>query len=91
MVHAIDDLDAKMILALQVTRGTVGPSAGEDGAVSGEGSWTEYVKAFQGRLYKPDVAPADASDGGAIDEPAPEMKPVLNNPLFETVTRREGH
>ena len=27
----------------------------------GDGKWTEYMKAFNGRLYRPDVAPADAS------------------------------
>jgi hypothetical protein len=57
MVHFIDDMDAKMQMALAATRG--------NGA--GDGNWTEYMKAFGGRLYRPDVAPADAGDA----EPMP--------------------
>jgi 3'-5' exoribonuclease len=50
-VHVIENLDAKLMMALQVTRGE--PAAGE-------GNWTEYLKSFNGRLYRPDVAPAEA-------------------------------
>jgi 3'-5' exoribonuclease len=50
-VHVIENFDAKMMMALQVTRGE--PAAGE-------GNWTEYLKSFNGRLYRPDVAPAEA-------------------------------
>lgn len=52
MVHFIDEMDAKVMLALQNTRGPA--------PAGGEGLWTEYLKAFAGRLYRPDVAPADA-------------------------------
>jgi 3'-5' exoribonuclease len=58
-VHMIENLDAKLMMSLAATRG--------EGAV-GEGNWTEYMKAFSGRLFRPDVAPADAIDGG---EPLP--------------------
>jgi hypothetical protein len=52
MVHAIENLDAKLMMALGVTRGDAMPG--------GEGNWTEYLKQFGGRLYRPDVAPSDA-------------------------------
>jgi len=58
------------------------------------------MKAFSGRLYRPDVAPADA----AVHEPAPpaapardaqtgdgravDVKTAITNPLFETVKGR---
>jgi len=48
MVHAIENMDAKLMMALSATRG--------DGNGGGEGDWTEYMKAFGGRLYRPDVA-----------------------------------
>ncbi|HYO08544.1 MAG TPA: HD domain-containing protein [Tepidisphaeraceae bacterium] len=51
-VHMIENMDAKLTMALTCCRG--------DGA--GEGSWTEYMKALGGRLYRPDVAPADAAE-----------------------------
>jgi 3'-5' exoribonuclease len=58
-VHVIENLDAKLMMALVNCRGDLGPGA--------EGNWTEYLKAFNGRLYRPDVAPADApiADAGA--------------------------
>jgi 3'-5' exoribonuclease len=90
MVSFIDDMDAKLMLALQCTRGSVGPTAGDgDGQSEREqSSWTEYMKAFSGRLYRPDVAPADAMDGGSVepsqDSAAPTMKLAISNPLFET-------
>jgi len=52
-VHTIENLDAKMMMSLSATRG---------GAVTAEGNWTEYMKAFNGRLYRPDVAPADDAE-----------------------------
>jgi 3'-5' exoribonuclease len=55
-VHVIENLDAKLMMALTATRG----AEGESGSGVMEGSWTEYMKAFNGRLYRPDVAPADA-------------------------------
>ena len=54
-VHMIENLDAKLMMSLTATRG--------DGT-TGEGNWTEYMKAFSGRLFRPDVAPAEASDAG---------------------------
>jgi 3'-5' exoribonuclease len=109
MVSFIDDMDAKLMLALQSTRGTVGPGAGEassgdgEGATGAGGSWTEYIKAFNGRLYRPDVAPADAQDGGPVDSlpsangangdavsdvPPPTLKLAITNPLFESAKPR---
>jgi 3'-5' exoribonuclease len=49
-VHMIENMDAKLMMALCATRE---PSPGA------EGNWTEYMKAFGGRLFRPDVAPAD--------------------------------
>jgi len=82
-VHLIENLDAKLMMALTATRGDR-PDA--------EGSWTEYIKAFSGRLYRPDVAPADvpaeepASIAGAVDG-APILGSIglkITNPLFES-------
>ncbi|HEY7119872.1 MAG TPA: HD domain-containing protein [Tepidisphaeraceae bacterium] len=63
-VHQIENMDAKLMMSLGATRG------GEDGsgASAAEGNWTEYMKAFGGKLYRPDVAPAD---GAAEAEAAP--------------------
>jgi 3'-5' exoribonuclease len=79
-VHTIENLDAKLMIILAATRGE---------SNSGEGNWTEYLKAFGGRMYRPDVAPADAPVGEAVGAPEPEksaptMKVQINNPLFET-------
>jgi 3'-5' exoribonuclease len=49
-VHAIENMDAKLMMSLEATR---------DQADSAEGNWTEYMKAFSGKLYRPDVAPGD--------------------------------
>jgi 3'-5' exoribonuclease len=80
-VHMIENMDAKLMMALGATRGET---------LSGEGNWTEYMKAFSGRLYRPDVAPSDAPDGGDIEppsDPADPSSPTVNlkitNPLFE--------
>jgi len=64
-VHVIENMDAKLTMALQATR---------DSEAMGEGNWTEYLKAFNGRMFKPDVAPAD------IPEEAPTTQII--NPLF---------
>jgi 3'-5' exoribonuclease len=85
-VHMIENMDAKLMMSLGACRG--------DGNGSAEGSWTEYMKAFSGRLYRPDVAPADA--GAAIEpDPAPpsderavDVKSAITNPLFETAAGR---
>ncbi|HZL37116.1 MAG TPA: HD domain-containing protein [Tepidisphaeraceae bacterium] len=103
-VHAIENMDAKLMTALHATRG--------DG-ISGEGNWTEYLKSFNGRLYRPDVALADAGDAeesadAPREEPASSPPPSsmridattaqrepeepaplhINNPLFEYVPPR---
>jgi 3'-5' exoribonuclease len=88
MVHVLENLDAKMMMSLGATRG--------ENAAVGEGNWTEYMKAFSGRLYRPDVAPEDApvaDDDAAIPattkpQPAvaaasPATTIAITNPLFE--------
>jgi 3'-5' exoribonuclease len=81
-VHTIENLDAKMMMALGVTRG--------DGVTGGEGNWTEYMKAFGGRLYRPDPCPPNSDDGGSAaplqekTDGAPTLKLTISNPLFET-------
>jgi 3'-5' exoribonuclease len=85
-IHMIDDMDAKMMIVLAATRG--------DGNIGGEGNWTEYLKAFNGRFYRPDVAPAEAAETEPIEpnslpqaEPpvaaVPTLKLAITNPLFE--------
>jgi 3'-5' exoribonuclease len=61
-VHYIENLDAKLMMSLGATRG--------EAALGSEGNWTEYMKAFSGRLYRPDVAPADAPVVEPADAPA---------------------
>lgn len=67
-VHYIENLDAKMMMSLGATRGDTTPG--------GEGNWTEYMKAFNGRLYRPDpcaaIVPEDVlvSPASPADEPA---------------------
>jgi 3'-5' exoribonuclease len=58
-VHMIENMDAKLTMALAATRGEAAPGA--------EGNFTEYMKVFSGRLYRPDVAPVDAADAGPPD------------------------
>jgi 3'-5' exoribonuclease len=75
-VHMIENLDAKLMMSLTATRG--------DGSVA-EGNWTEYVKAFGGKLFRPDVAPADAplfeEIEGCTSEPASSAVSVAANPV----------
>ncbi len=86
-VHMIENMDAKMMMALSYCRGEAGSS---------EGNWTEYLKAFNGRLYRPDVAPDDAQAPAPIEaEPSPgaapsppPLKMEIHNPLFAQATRR---
>lgn len=54
-VHYIEDLDAKLMMALSATRSE---------NTTAEGNWTEYMKVFGGRLYRPDVAQADVAESG---------------------------
>jgi 3'-5' exoribonuclease len=95
-VHAIENLDAKLMMALSATRGETQNAA--------EGNWTEYMKAFGARLYRPDVAPAEAIAADAASPEAPSAAPPhapagaqgadgpretphlrITNPLFESV------
>ena len=94
-VHYIENLDAKLMMSLGATRGDAGAGS--------EGNWTEYMKAFSGRLYRPDVAPADApvaeeasppggSNGPSGTPTPPAPVPVSNvsitSPLFESAAPR---
>lgn len=98
-VHLIENMDAKLIAALHITRGN---------GVLGDGNWTEYVKMFDGRLFRPDVASAEEPDAEVASEPAPQpmriqQKPSdipppnapvadaplrITNPLFEPASRQ---
>lgn len=101
-VHAIENMDAKLMMSLGATRDT---------AESAEGNWTEYMKAFSGKLYRPDVAPIDIEEPQAVppapptaaqpvpiaaQSPAPaaapvvKPKPTLTNPLFESADPKRG-
>ncbi|HEX2972832.1 MAG TPA: HD domain-containing protein [Tepidisphaeraceae bacterium] len=81
-VHYIENLDAKMNMSLAATRA--------DSVSNAEGNWTEYMKAFGGRLYRPDPAPAEAPITESVETPkddkkseVPTAKLELSNPLFE--------
>jgi 3'-5' exoribonuclease len=50
-VHVIENMDAKLMMALAATRGAQAPEW--------EGNWSEYIRSLSGRLYRPDVAPPD--------------------------------
>ncbi len=76
-VHTIENFDAKMMMALQACR---------DEQTDDQSDWTEYLKAFSGRLYRPDVAPEDAPltpDQPVENDSAPTLKMEITNPLFE--------
>jgi 3'-5' exoribonuclease len=90
-VHMIENFDAKMMMALGACRG--------ENATVTDGNWTEWMKAFGGRLFRPDVAPADAAlteevapseapdaANGDADGKAPKL--AITNPLFETAHRK---
>jgi 3'-5' exoribonuclease len=79
-VHIVENMDAKLMMSLTVTRG--------DSAPPGEGNWTEYVKALGVRLYKPDAAPVDAASTAATPPTATPTEAKLTNPLFETQKRK---
>jgi 3'-5' exoribonuclease len=63
-VHSIENMDAKLMMSLGATRNEEGAGA--------EGNWTEYMKAFGGKLYRPDVAPGDVDDGDGQAGQAPQ-------------------
>ncbi len=98
IVHTLENLDAKMMMALACCRG------------DGGGTWTDYQKAFGGRMFRPDVAPPDDRPAPrppaavrpapqAAPQPAPRVEPkpapppappepakmVITNPLFESI------
>ncbi len=70
-VHVIENLDAKLMMALALTRG-------EGERV--ESNWTEYQKAFNGRLYRPDVAPSDAAEDRRAESAPPAARPQAAQP-----------
>jgi 3'-5' exoribonuclease len=77
-VHTLENMDAKLMMSLGATRWDNGASA--------EGNWTEYMKAFGGKLYRPDVAPAEDGEEGspapaAEAEPQREAAPVIREPV----------
>jgi 3'-5' exoribonuclease len=76
-VHTIENLDAKLMMALTATRGKA--------TAGGEGNWTEYLKPFSARLFRPDLAPADAPVVEA-PEPEPETVEAAPAPPAPTVT-----
>ena len=83
MLTARDNLDAKLTMALTATR---------DDEEAGDSNWTEYLKAFNVRMFKPDLAPADVvgeSEPAVIENVVIETRieadvtpPQLSNPLF---------
>jgi 3'-5' exoribonuclease len=84
-VHMIENMDAKLMMALSACRG-------EEVA---DGNWTEYMKAFSGKLYRPDVAPVDAAETPDlnVDGQPSALSPgnlMINNPLFETSPARKN-
>jgi 3'-5' exoribonuclease len=70
-VHTLENMDAKLMMSLGATRWDSGASA--------EGNWTEYMKAFGGKLYRPDVAPADDAAVPPSGEPQQEAAPVARD------------
>jgi 3'-5' exoribonuclease len=102
-VHVIENLDAKLMPALGMTRGEIGTA---------ESNWTDWQKSFNGRLFRPDVAPADVvaddpdpgnAPAAAVQPPSPSPAVVGNtspagqaagkmkitNPLFESAPARK--
>lgn len=74
-VHMIENMDAKLTLMLGLCRG--------EAAAGAEGNWTEYVKALQGRLYRPDVAPPElgVSEAEPSSAKAPAAAPAAPAPV----------
>jgi len=76
-VHAIENMDAKLTMALANCRG--------EALGNNEGNWTEYVKALGGRLYRPDPAPAQVDDSqpataAPVASPAAPVSPAVSAP-----------
>jgi 3'-5' exoribonuclease len=71
-VHMIENMDAKLMMALSATR------SGQDASrAAGEGNWTEFMKAFGGKLFRPDVAPSDAPLTEEVPAPAQVEAPTV--------------
>ena len=96
MVHFIDDMDAKMMMVMQACRGDA------TSAVNAEGNWTEYMKAFGSKFYRPDVAPAEVVESVPLDssetvrdsvapvrDAVPTMNLAITNPLFEGMSKKK--
>lgn len=86
-VHFIENMDAKLMMSLSACR---------DEATSSEGNWTEYMKAFNGRLYRPDTAPTEVGEGQPLplesvdaSKPLPTLDVKITNPLFEGVQAKK--
>jgi 3'-5' exoribonuclease len=96
-VHVIENLDAKLMMALTLTRGET---------AAAESNWTDWQKAFNGRLFRPDVAPASDEEippktpqaaptptAPAANKPPAAAAPTgplkINNPLFESAPTRK--
>ncbi|MGE5611484.1 MAG: 3'-5' exoribonuclease YhaM family protein [Bacillota bacterium] len=87
-VHYIENLDAKLNMSLAATRG--------DNVSNADGNWTEYMKAFGGRLYRPDPAPAEVPVTESVEtlnddkkSELPTAKLMLRNPLFEVRQKKD--
>jgi len=65
-VHTLENMDAKLMMSLGATRGDNGAAA--------EGNWTEYMKAFSGKLYRPDVAPPDEPETPSEPQVSPQAQ-----------------
>lgn len=83
-VHLIENMDAKLTMSLTATRDPESP---------GEGNWTDYLKAFSVRMFKPDLAPADApvveNAVGETDAPACATPTIVDEPVAVPATPAE--
>lgn len=70
-VHLVDNLDAKMSMALSATRTRPAPAPEQS-------RWTEYLKPFEARLYRPDVTQPTVLPN--IAEATPVAAPVAAPP-----------
>ena len=72
VVHMLENMDAKLMMALSACRG------------EGGGVWTEYMKAFGGKMFRPDVAGPDGPPpprrADREDRPARQPRPPAAEP-----------
>jgi len=78
-----------MMMSLSATRGEASANA--------EGNWTEYMKAFSGKLFRPDPTALDADPEPAAtpenpgeSAPSPRSNIAIKNPLFESRPDQEA-